>query len=182
MTWLIVDVESDGPCPGLFSMVSIGIVKLDRALETTFYGKFAPLEGARYQEEALAVSGTTRKEHLGYPFPRLTTDHLRDWVIANTDEGTKAVFVSDNPSFDFAFANYYLHKFCGKNPFGFSARRIGDLYSGLMRDAQASGDWKKFRKTEHTHDPVMDAKGNAEAILYMVDNLGLRIPGIEMLT
>jgi hypothetical protein len=29
--------------------------------------------------------------------------------------------------------------------------------------------WKQHRKTNHTHNPVDDAKGNAEALLYLVD-------------
>ena len=28
--------------------------------------------------------------------------------------------------------------------------------------------WKKFRKTKHTHNPVDDAKGNAEALKHIL--------------
>jgi hypothetical protein len=34
--------------------------------------------------------------------------------------------------------------------------------------------WKKLRTTKHTHHPVDDAMGNAEALLKMRD-MGLRI-------
>jgi hypothetical protein len=34
--------------------------------------------------------------------------------------------------------------------------------------------WKQLRDTKHTHNPVDDAKGNAEAILKMKD-MGLKI-------
>jgi hypothetical protein len=47
----------------------------------------------------------------------------------------RPVFVSDNVAFDWQFINYYFHRFCGRNPFGFSGRRIGDLYAGLVKDA-----------------------------------------------
>lgn len=30
-------------------------------------------------------------------------------------------------------------------------------------------------RTKHTHDPLGDARGNAEALLHMRDALGLRI-------
>ena len=64
----------------------------------------------------------------------------------------------------------------GSNPFGFSARRIGDLYCGLMKDAGKNSEWKrKYRMTKHTHAPVDDAKGNAEALLAFRDKLGLKI-------
>ena len=177
-TWFIVDVESDGPCPGLYSMVSIGAVRLDRELKTSFYGKFAPLPDADFQPEALAISGTTREEHLLYPNPYDDTKRLHEWVLANTEKATKPIFVSDNPAFDFAWVNYYAHLFLGHNSFGYSARRIGDLYSGLMKDASRSNEWRKFCKTKPTHHPVDDAMGVAEALLHMVDHMGLKIEGL----
>ena len=74
------------------------------------------------------------------------------------------MFVSDNVAFDWQFINYYFHKFTGQNQFGFSGRRIGDLYAGPVKDASKATEWKKFRGTKHTHHPVDDAKGNAEAL------------------
>ena len=38
MTWIMVDVEADGPCPGLYSMVSFGAVVVEPKLERSFYG------------------------------------------------------------------------------------------------------------------------------------------------
>jgi hypothetical protein len=89
----------------------------------------------------------------------------------------RPVFVSDNVAFDWQFINYYLHKFTGSNPFGFSGRRIGDLYCGLVKDMGAGSAWKKLRKTPHTHNPVDDAKGNAEALVAIAKQHGLRLPG-----
>ena len=34
--------------------------------------------------------------------------------------------------------------------------------------------WKHLRKTNHDHNPVNDAKGNAEVVLQM-QNMGLKI-------
>ena len=36
-------------------------------------------------------------------------------------------------------------------------------------------NFKHLRQTEHTHDPVEDAKGNAEALLAMKQEMGLKI-------
>ena len=78
-------------------------------------------------------------------------------------------------AFDWQWINYYFHKYLGRNPFGFSARRIGDLYCGMVKDASKNYEWKKkYRKTVHDHNPVNDAKGNAEALLAM-KRLGLKI-------
>jgi len=43
-----------------------------------------------------------------------------------------------------------------------------------MKDAYKATEWKKFRVTEHTHNPVDDARGNAEA-LKKFKELGLKI-------
>lgn len=80
-----------------------------------------------------------------------------------------------NCAFDWQWINYYFHNFNDGNPMGFSARRIGDLYCGMVKDGSKNREWKrKFRKTKHTHNPVDDAKGNAEAIHAMIDR-GLKI-------
>ncbi len=72
-------------------------------------------------------------------------------------------FMSDNPAYDWQFINYYLHKFCGENLFGHSARRIGDFYAGLKGNFYDTQSWKRWRKTIHNHNPVNDAMGNVEA-------------------
>jgi hypothetical protein len=43
----------------------------------------------------------------------------------------------------------------------------------LVKDASAN--FKHLRKTRHTHNPVDDAIGNAEALLHMKEAMGLKI-------
>ena len=82
------------------------------------------------------------------------------------------MFFSDNLAFDWQFVNWYFHTYLGRNPFGWSGRRIGDLYCGMVKDAHAT--WKHLRRTEHDHHPVNDARGNAEVLLQLVD-MGLKL-------
>lgn len=174
-TWISVDVESDGPCPGIdmYSMISFGAVIIDEKLDKTFKGLTAPISG-QWIPEALAVSNISREQHLQYPDPKKTMDAFDKWL-----EGIEGqiVFVSDNPAYDWQWINYYLHRYVGRNKFGFSARRIGDMFAGLVGNAKAPGiQWKKLRKTEHTHDPVDDAKGNAEALLELNKIYNFKVP------
>lgn len=171
----IIDVESDGPAAGIYSMVSIGIVKLDRDLKTTFTARFAPIS-ERWLPDALAISGITREQHLAFPDPEIGTRAMIAFVAEHSND--RPVFVSDNPAFDFQWPSHYCARIDAPNPFGFSGRRIGDLYAGLTRKWSAASDWKKFRKTAHTHDPVDDALGNAEALIYLADHYGLKIKGL----
>jgi hypothetical protein len=171
MSYVIVDVESDGPIPAEFSMVCFGAVIFDEVLDQTFYGQTRPISD-RFNPEALAVSGFSREQHMRFDEPEGVMENFAGWLGKNSKG--RATFVSDNPAFDWQFINYYFHRFLGKNPFGFSARRIGDLYSGLVRDASKASEWKKYRVTAHSHNPVDDAKGNAEA-LKKIKELGLKI-------
>lgn len=172
MSYVVVDVESDGEVPSLFSMVCFGAVIVEPSLTKTFYGQVKPISDD-YKPEALAVSGFSREEHLTFEEPEVVMNRFLKWVEENSNG--KPTFISDNPAFDWQWINYYFHRYCGKNPFGFSARRIGDLYCGMKMDAGLNAEWKKlYRTTPHTHDPVDDARGNAEALL-IFKKIGLKI-------
>ena len=159
---IIVDVEADGPIPGKYSMVSFGAVVVDKQgkLDKTFYGQTAPIT-SNWIPEALAISGFTREQHLGFDNPQDVMNKFYDWI---NDQG-KCIFISDNLAFDWQWINWYFHDQVGKNPFGFSGQRIGDKFQGFFNDPYYK--WKKHRKTNHSHHPVDDAKGNAEALLYL---------------
>ena len=55
----------------------------------------------------------------------------------------------------------------------FSSQNLGSLYKGMEKDT--SKNFKHLRQTKHTHNPVDDAKGNAEALLTMKKEFGLKI-------
>jgi len=94
------------------------------------------------------------------------------------------IFMTDNVAYDWQHLNYYFHLYLQRNPFGHSARRIGDFAAGLkaaqylarypvlesygnemavLHSFVGKQTWKKLRVTKHTHHPVDDAMGNVEA-------------------
>jgi len=152
-------------------MVCFGAVIFDDRLDKTFYGRPRPIS-ERFIPEALEVSGFTREQHMEFDDPKAVMEKFASWLAEHTTG--RPVFVSDNVAFDWQFINYYFHRFLERNPFGFSGRRIGDIYAGLVKDASKATEWKKYRVTAHTHNPVDDAKGNAEA-LRKFKEFGLRI-------
>lgn len=177
MSLYVIDVESDGPVPGPYSMVCFGAVKVDRKLDKTFYGQTWPISPS-WDPEALAISGFNREQHMHFPDPMVTFADFYNWIM-DTNEGGRPIFFSDNLAYDWQWINYYFTVFTAdsvplreRNPFGYSGRRIGDLYCGFVNDTRAR--WKYLRSTTHDHNPVNDAKGNAEALLKMVD-MGLNL-------
>ncbi len=170
--YISIDVEADGPVPHLYSMVSFGAVIVEPGLNRTFYGETAPIS-ENWDAESLSISGFSRDEHLTFDDPKIVMENFRDWIIKNSKGNP--VFMSDNPAFDWQWINYYFHKYIGNNPFGYSARRIGDLFCGFYKDPYYS--WKKHRNNEkypHNHDPVSDSQGNASALLWLKEQ-GLKI-------
>lgn len=169
MPYVMVDVESDGPIPADYSMICFGALIVEPGLGRSFYGRLQPIS-QRFVPEALAVSGFSREETMAFPDPRTVMEEFRDWIAASCKG--RVLFVSDNNGFDWQFINWYFHHFTGGNPFGFSSTNLGSLYKGLAKDMFVN--FKHLRKTRHTHNPVDDARGNAEALLQMKE-MGLKI-------
>jgi hypothetical protein len=171
MSLFVVDVESDGQIIGKHSMVCFGAVKLTHDLKETFYGTTSPISQL-YEPDALAVSGFSRKEHIEFDDPKVTMYSFANW-LKDHSQGSP-ILISDNNGYDASWMNYYFHVYYGSNPFGWSSRRIGDLFCGAEHDLHYK--WKKHRKTTHTHNPVDDAKGNAEALLYWFIKNNVKLP------
>jgi exonuclease len=169
VAYVMVDVEADGPIPGDYSMVSFGAVLVREGLDKSFYGQLRPVS-EKWIPEALAVSGFTREQTLAFDEPKAVMENLARWLNENTKG--RAMFVSDNNGFDWQFINWYFWHFTGANPFGHSSANLGSLYKGLVSDTFQN--FKHLRQTAHTHHPVDDAKGNAEALLEM-KRMGLKI-------
>lgn len=169
MPYVMVDIESDGPIPGDYSMICFGAVIVEPEMSRTFYGQLKSISD-RFIPEALAVSGFTREQCLGFDDPKMVMEKFRHWLKTNCKG--RCMFVSDNNGFDWQFINWYFHHFVGENPFGFSSMNLGSLYKGIQKDTFVN--FKHLRKTKHTHNPVDDARGNAEALLQMKD-MGLKI-------
>lgn len=169
MSYIVCDVESDGPIPNKHSMVCFGAVIVEPSLSKTFYGKTKPISDL-WIPDALAISGFSREEHLTFDEPETVFQQFGEWIKENSKG--KPIFISDNLAYDFQWINYYFHFFTGSNPFGYSGRRIGDMYAGMKMDTFVK--WKHLRKTVHDHNPVNDAIGNAEVLLQMQE-MGLKI-------
>ena len=170
MSYIMVDIESDGPIPGDYSMICFGAVLVDEKLDRTFYGKVKPITD-QFDPKVLAISGFSREETLEFDDPTKVMGDFKIWIEQNSKG--RPIFISDNNGFDWMFICWYFHHFIGENPFGYSSRRLSDLFCGLEKDTFAK--WKHLRKTAHTHNPVDDAMGNAEVLLLMKKEMGLKI-------
>ena len=116
MTYIIVDVESDGPIPNLYSVVCFGAIVVDFKLDKTFKGLTKPIS-EKFDPEALAISGYSRQEHEQFDDPATVMKNFAGWIERVCPD--KPTFITDNLAYDWQWINYYFHFFLGKNPFGF---------------------------------------------------------------
>lgn len=165
---VIVDCEASGPCPGFGSMISFGAFVAEPDLLRGFRSATIHPYSDRHVEAAYASIGMSHDQHV------VTATQTLDEAIGAFDGWLKGlgtdrvVFWSDNPAFDWQWINHGFASAGLVNPFGFSARRIGDLYAGLKRNVGNTQGWKSLRRTAHDHDPLNDAKGNAEALVALL--------------
>jgi len=169
MSIVSVDIEADGPIPYVYSMIEIGAVVVEPPLDKTFYGTLSPTSKL-FDPNALKSIGRNRIETLSFDDPKKTMERFDKWLTDTCKQ--PLIFIADNNGFDWSFVNYYFHLYLSKNPFGYSSRNLNDLFKGIQRDMRAS--FKGLRRTKHSHNPVMDALGNAEALLAMIEKYELK--------
>lgn len=170
MAYIMVDIEADGPIPSDYSMISFAAVVVKTGLAQSFYATLKPISD-NWLPEALHISGHSREQTLAFPEPLIAMLDFARWLKDEVNE--RPYFISDNNGFDWQFINWYFHHFLKHNPFGHSSSNLGSLYKGIEKDMFKS--FKHLRQTEHTHHPLDDAKGNAEALLIIKQQYGLKI-------
>ncbi|MBN1601152.1 MAG: 3'-5' exoribonuclease [Chitinispirillaceae bacterium] len=170
MNYIMVDIEADGPIPGDYSMICIGAVLVSDDLSKTFYGTLKPIS-EKYDVDSLQIAGFTREQTFQFDDPQDTMVRFEQWIKEHG--GEHPLFVSDNNGFDWMFVCWYFHHFLQRNPFGFSSMNLGSFYKGVVKNVTRS--FKHLRKTRHTHHPVDDAKGNAEALLAIFQHNNIKM-------
>ena len=163
--FISIDVETSGPIPGEYSMLTIGAC-LTRNPTITFECALKPLN-SNADAAALEVSGLSLidLQRTGDE-PDVAMGRFRNWIDLVSESG-RPVFVGLNAPFDWSFINYYFHRFGGGNPFGFTALDIKALYMGVFgsnwTDTRSSKMAERLKpKAKGDHDALHDAQYQAE--------------------
>lgn len=165
--FISVDLESDGPIPGDYSMLSVGAVNAGD-LDQTFYSELVPISD-RFDLGALAVSGLDRDRLIMEGEAPLTAmQNFAYWVDdLCRPTGAKPVFVGFNAPYDWMFSHWYFVHFLGRDPFGHTALDIKAYYMGLL-NVERWSDTAKSRLVrpygfELGHNALGDAIEQARA-------------------
>jgi len=172
--YVSVDVETSGPIPGEYSLLSVGACLVDEP-KTSIYLELKP-DSVAHDPEAVAVTGLDldRLEREGIA-PKEAMSTFEQWLKASCKPGHKIVFLGLNAPFDWSFINYYFHKYLGTNPFGFTAIDMKAYFMG------ATGcSWKETKSSQMvdrlkprsapTHNALDDARFQAELFTLMLED------------
>jgi hypothetical protein len=171
------DVETDGPIPGPYSMLSFALVPagtfdgetFQRPARDgeTFYAQLRPISDD-FQLEALAVNGLDRealREH-GTDPSQAMADAAR-WIASRSGQG-KPVLVAYPLSFDWMWLYWYFMRFTGASPFKHS--HCFDIKTAVavkceipISSAGRTSLPKELRSQRaHTHHAIDDALAQAD--------------------
>lgn len=164
--YISVDIETSGPIPGVFSMLTIGACNIDDPSQI-FSCEIQPISG-NADPDAMKVTGLSLETLAltGEP-PVDALKRFQEWIADQIKPGEVPVFVGLNAPFDWSFINYYFHYFLSCNPFGFSALDLKALYMGATgsswgetRSSQMSARLRP--QTQGNHQALQDAQYQAE--------------------
>lgn len=129
--WISVDVETAGPHPSGYSLLSIGACCYDDPA-IGFYVELSPV-GDHSDASALAISGLDPDEltRTGTE-PAAAMRAFADWLVEVVPEGSRPLFVGFNAGFDWMFVCDYFHRYLGHNPFGHASIDIKSLAMGAL--------------------------------------------------
>lgn len=162
-TYISVDVETAGPIPGAYSLLSIGACVVGQTSES-FYIELQPINQS-FVPEAIKIVGKPLEEfsRTGHS-PEEAMKSFRDWIIS---KDSSPIFVGFNAPFDWSFINWYFHTYLGDNPFGIGGIDIKSFYMGLVgcfwEETRSNRIVAKYKgNAPHTHNAVDDAVEQAE--------------------
>ena len=136
-TYFCIDIECNGPVPGLYDMVSLGAVAVHvkdgrPQMGDDFYMEIRP-QAPRFDSRAAAIHGLDQNRLYKEGLPRKEAcRNLSAWVARQTLPRTSSVFVGHNAPFDWSFVAWTYAAEELPNPFGYKALDTKALAMGVL--------------------------------------------------
>lgn len=177
--YISADVETDGPVPGPYSMLSFGLAVIGvwdgHHFERTygderpvFYRELRPISD-RFDPQAMDVNGLDRDQlsETGED-PETAMNAAVEWV-SDISDGRRPVLVAYPVAFDWSFLYWYFAQYAdGPSPFGHSScldiRTLYQAITGSVFDESNKASMPDFvqPKHQHTHNALDDALEQGE--------------------
>jgi hypothetical protein len=170
------DIESDGPIPGDFSMLSLGAAAFapDGTLISTFSVNLRTLPGAQEDPDTMKWwSGNQEAYNLTRQDTRDPKQAMEQFVSWVNKLGGKPVVVGYPVFFDYMFVYFYIRHFGLETNLSFSALDIKTYASAMLKLPYRESTKKNFPKhwfpkDKHTHVAVDDAVEQGKLFMNML--------------
>jgi ribonuclease T len=176
--YISIDVETAGPSPSHFPLLSIGACRVDDS-EQAFYVELQP-DRDRFDPDALKVSGLDldQLQRTGTE-PARAMARFASWVRSVTPDDAMPVFVAYNAPFDWMFVQDYFQRYQIENPFGHAALDIKALAMGLLDiewtdTAMAQVAARLEMTIELSHNALQDARDQAELFRHLLAEMAAK--------
>lgn len=176
--YISVDIESDGPIPGMYSMLSFGAAAfiLNGSMIGTYSANLETLPGAKQDPDTMQWWSTQKEawdaHRKNTKKPEKAMPDFVSWVKhLKKRHNASPVFVGYPAGFDFTFMYYYMRAFAGESPFSFSALDIksyamAKLGTEFRKTAKRNMPRHWFSKTKrHNHIALDDAIEQGELFI-----------------
>lgn len=130
-TFLSVDVETAGPYPGRYSLLSIGACLVGEP-DKGFYVELKPVSDEVADTVLQAPQLSLERLSRDGADPVKAMREFADWIRQAAPSGQRPIMVAFNAPHDWAFVNRYFLQYLGENPFGHNAVDIKAFYMGLI--------------------------------------------------
>lgn len=168
--YVSTDIEANGPCPGLFSMLSFGMAAftIEKQLVGTFSRNLELLPGAGVDERTMlwwarsdnALAYEKSREGLVRPHEAMSA--CRTWLEELRRFG-RPVICGAPSGFDFTFIYYYFQRELGESPVGFASLDLRSYAAAVMKRQYRQVGKRQFppewidENLPHTHIALDDA-------------------------
>lgn len=182
--YVSIDMEADGPCPGVNSMLQFGAVFYDpkgNVLEE-YEANIKEIEGGVkdpdtmkwWAEQEIKNPGLWASMKNDLVAPKLAMQRFESMVQKHTANLNCAPLVVAYPAgYDFSWLYYYLCKYLGKSVVGFSALDMKTLAMALLQKGYHDSSKARFPrswfnpKLKHTHNALDDARAQGYTFFKM---------------
>lgn len=138
-TWFCIDIEANGPVPGLYDMVSLGATVVYRdphgalTLGEDFYMELKPV-APRFDARAASIHGLDQDRLAAEGLSRAdAATALAEWVASQTRPNTEPCFVGHNAPFDWSYVAHLYAELGVPNPFGYKALDTKAFSAGVLK-------------------------------------------------
>ena len=183
--YVSIDIEADGPVPGLHSMLSLGAAAFtsEGVLGNTFWVNLEPLPEASEDTRTMRwwASQPVAWEacRTDPEAPESAMRRFRSWIQHQHEAVGLPVMVAFPAAYDAMWIQWYLHRFVGDDPFRRRAIDVKTLAMVAMgagyRATTKSSLPRRWRPAaKHTHIAVDDAVEQGELFVNIVRELNVQ--------